>query len=248
MRNILIFLCAIALVGCVSTGPKPLEKWETEKRAKAHIDLGLNYLRRGELETAQEEMELALSINPGSSRASHGMGLISARNAEPQDALKWFARAVRQDRTNFTAVNDYGIQLCQTGQTDKGIKQLMPISEVRENNAVVATYLGLGICHHRQQQLDLAQGYYRRALQGSPTLPQALLPMAEISKAENKPLIARAFLERYFAAGAISPKALLLAAQVEVQLNDKERARLYARELRAQFPKAPEVNQLKALL
>ena len=248
MRKLVSLVVIFILAGCVTTGPKPPEKWETDRRVKAHVDLGMNYLRRGQTDPAQDEFELALQISPRSDIAAHAMGLLQSRLGENEQARTWFSRAVSINPQNFTAVNDLGIHLCQNGEPQQGIDRLKRILDVPENTGLIVTNLGLGICYQRLNRYQQAKQYLRTALTASPNLPQALLPLAEISKQEKKYLQARAFLERYFSGGSISAKALFLGVQVEVALKDIDRAQIYARELRAQYPKSPDLPKLKSLL
>jgi len=244
-----LVLVAIAS-GCATTsssdgGP---EKWVPEKRADAHVDLGLDYLQRGLYDVALEEIDLAISINSRSDRAHHAKGLLSARRGFIDEARKSFAKAVRLNSSNFMAVNDYGIYQCQNGNYKSGISQLSSVEDRQDNSLRTNTLLGLGICHYRQNDFDRAKPYLRSVLNVSPRLPQALLPLADISYRESKFLNARAFIERYISVGARSEQALVLGANTELQLGDADKAKQYVTELRRTFPSSSEITSLRERL
>ena len=247
-RYLVLFACLAVLAGCATSGAQEAEKWVPTKRADAHVSLGLDYLRRGSFEVALEEFDLAIAINPNSDRAHHARGLLSAQRGFVEDAKKSFARAVRLNPSNFTAVNDYGIYQCQNGSYQSGIDQLSAIENRQDNPLRTNTLLGLGICYYRQNSFEEAKPYLRQALNASPRLPQALLPLADISYRESKFLGARAFIERYIAAGAMSEQALVIGANTELQLGDGRKAKQYATELRRLYPTSQELAAFRELL
>jgi len=136
-----LVLVAIAS-GCATTsssdgGP---EKWVPEKRADAHVDLGLDYLQRGLYDVALEEIDLAISINSRSDRAHHAKGLLSARRGFIDEARKSFAKAVRLNSSNFMAVNDYGIYQALLPLADISYRE----SKFLNARAFIERYISVG--------------------------------------------------------------------------------------------------------
>lgn len=245
----LIGFITVLLQGCVTTTTGSVdEKWSPEERAQAHVDLGMTYLRENQLDTAEQEFTDAIANNPNSGAAYHAMGLLMSKRGNKQRASEYLAKAVSIDPDDFVAVNDYAVDLCIQGDTKKGIKELMRIESNPSNDQVLGTQLSFGICYQKNGNLELAEQYLRTVLSVSPYIPQALLPMAEISYAKGEFLSARAFLERYFNIGAISPKSLFLAVNVEYKLGDKLKANQYRREYLRLYPGNPEGAKLNALL
>lgn len=234
--------------GCVGNPPDVAPKWNPEKRAEAHVALGMDYLRRAQYEVAREEFDLAISIDPDSDRAYHGKALLLAQTGYDQEAREGFARAVRINASNYVAVNDYGIFLCQQGDHASGLAVLERIKDRPDSRVRATTWLGIGICHHGARQWDSAKEYLRRALEVNPRLPQALEPMAEITYSEQNFLSARAFVERYVATGAITENILTIGAKTELQLGDGEKARQYVAELRRRYPESSQLATLSNLV
>jgi type IV pilus assembly protein PilF len=234
--------------GCVTTNESELEQWDPKERAEAHVKLGMIYLTRNQYDTARKEFDLALEINPQSDAVYHAKALLQTKLGNNGEATRFFAKAVSLNRSNYSAVNDYGIHLCQQGQTEEGINQLNRIDADTANDQLLATKLGLGVCYFRDQDYSISEKYLRYVLEQSPTIPQALLPMAEINYAQENFLTARAFLERYFGVGAISERSLYLAAMVEIELGDTIKANQYRRELKRRYPLSDFNSVLEPLL
>ena len=247
-RNIVSIAFTLLIAACTSTPPDLPKKWETSKRAEAHVELGLDYLRRGQFDVAAEEFDLAISIDPNSDTAYHGKGLLMAQTGYTEDAKKLLSKAVSLNKSNYLAANDYGIYLCRNGDSDRGIAALERVAIRPDNQIITNTELGLGICHYEQGNIPEAKQYFRNVLNALPGLPQALLPMAEISFQEQNFLSARAFIERYIATGAVSEKILVLGANTEIMLGDPEKARQYARELRRAYPASSQNENFRSLL
>ena len=234
--------------GCVQTSIDGAEKWGPEQRAEAHVRLGLIYLQQGRFDTAATEFDAAISINSKSDTAHHAKALLLSQLGLTDEATRHFLRAVSLDPGNYLAVNDYGIHLCQQGRVAEGIAQLQRIEGAIDNGNLPGTQLGLGICHSLNHDAEPAEHYLRLALERSPSLPQALFPMAEISYQQEKFLAGRAFMERYFATGIRSDRSLHLAALIEYALGDLDKANQYRRALKNRFPDSEMNAQLETLL
>lgn len=263
-------LVSAALVGCVTVSDQ--EIWEPQARAEVHVLLGMNYLRRGQFDIAQEEFDLALDIDTRSDRAYHGRGLLLAQLDQPREALVMLEKAVELNPNNYIASNDLGILLCQSAvsantrplptwstlvervssgqdvvwlvpakydpedrlRIERGMDVLMGNMNDPENNQVLATRLGLGLCSQNLGMLEEAKIHFSFVLKAQPNLPQALLAMSEIAYWQKQYLKARGFAERYFSIIATpSIKALSIAALTELQLGDVNSAKKYWERLSA---------------
>ena len=244
----ILFVIVFLIAGCASSSQNETQKWEPTKRASAHVSLGMDYLKRGNFDVAREEFDLAISIDPNSDEAFHAKGLLLAQTGFVDDAQRNFARAVRINRSNFRAANDYGVYLCQNDKVDTGVSILKKVEARPDNTYLANTSLGLAICFHELNQLQLSKQYFRTVLESDPRLPQALLPMAEILYREQNFLSARAFIERYINTGSRAERALIAGANIEQRLGDIEKARQYARELRRLYPNSTSLIGFKNLL
>ena len=247
-QALVLALSVVFFTGCAGTQSDAPKKWAPAKRAEAHVALGMDYLKRGKFEIAREEFNLAISIDPNSDDAFHGKGLLLAQTGFVKDAKRNFARAVRINRSNFRAANDYGIYLCKNDEAEKGIAALKKMAARSDNIYRANTSLGLAVCYRALNQPEQSKQYFRTVLESDPRLPQALLPMAEISYQQGNYLSARAFIERYINTGARAERGLVAGANIERRLGDKEKARQYVRELRRLYPTSKSLDGFRSTL
>ncbi len=240
------FLVAIFVFSVVSlsacTTP-PVKKWDNDKRADLHVQLGLDYLRRNQLDTSQKELGTALSIDPYHSEANYIAALLNVRLKKPDVAQKHFKRALQSDPNNHAARRDYGAHLCRQGESSAGLAQLeMALSDELNPRPDVAA-MTAGVCL-MDSDTDKAEEYFRRALKINPQLPPALYNMAKISYDREEYLSARAFMERFFSVSPGTPDSLLYAVKIERQLGAGDVAQNYANQLRTNFPNAEQTREL----
>lgn len=86
---------------------------------------------------------LTLRDSPLDAEAHHGLGLIDARNAELEDAIAHFIRAVRARPTNVAMRNDLGFALLRAGRPSDAHLQLSTALELEPANQRARTNLML---------------------------------------------------------------------------------------------------------
>ncbi len=234
------------LAGCVTetTGPEQLEAWPTEKRARTHIELGKSYLHRGKLDIAQDAYEKALQVDPKSSEAYHGLGLIEAQQLNYSLARDYLKRAVQLDEKNTRAVSDYAVILCSMGSAKSGLRVLdknVPAPAI----ASLSTRLAYGRCYEANHEYENAEIAYAGVLRESPDLQQALLSMAGLKYRAKQYLSASGFMQRYFYTNSLSPDALLLASNIENELDNIEERDYYTRQLWTLYPRSKQATEAR---
>jgi len=238
---VLLFACGVVLFsGCTTP---PAKKWDNDKRADLHVQLGLDYLRRNQLDTSQKELDLALTINPNHSEANYIAALLNVRLKKDDVAGRHFKRALHSDPANHAARRDYGAHLCRLGRSSDGLTQLETALADQLNPRPDVAAMTAGVCL-MDSDLDKAEEYFRQALRKNPGLPPALYNMAKISYEREEYLSARAFLERFFSVSPGTPDSLFYAVKVERQLGAHDVAQQYAKQLRVNFPNAEQTREL----
>jgi type IV pilus assembly protein PilF len=202
------WLAVSVLIAC-APAPKPeIEAWPMEERAQAHVDLGLSYLQRDKLDIARESFSKALEVNPRSSEANHGLGLVEAKALNLSLARNYLQRSVTLDSQNVGAVSDYAIMLCKSDSASQGVDLLE--NNIKQLDLVgLPTKLAFGRCYEANDQLGKAIAAYKEVLKLDPERQQALLSMAHLKFDAKIFLSSSAFLQRYFYTNAISSDALL---------------------------------------
>lgn len=243
MRHAGSVLVLALLAGCVSTEPE-LSEAQRGSLVRTHVQLANGYLQRGRVEIARENLEKALALEPDDPDANNMMGVLQWRLKEHAAAERHFKRAVRGDRKNAEAQNNYGAFLCERGRVEEAETWFRRASENPMYRTPARANENAGLCFFREGSREKAERYFREALRLNPRLPASLLRMARITFESGRALSARGFIERYFQVAPDTPEALLLAVQIERALKNKDQEASYAVRLRGKFPSSPEAEQL----
>ncbi len=242
----LLLTCGLvsAITAC-APDPKPaFEAWQPKERAKTQVDLGFSYLQRDNLDVARESFNAAIAVDPASSEAYHGLGLVEAKSLNLARARNYLKRSVALDNSNVAAVSDYAIMLCQNGSARKGVDLLE--RNVKETKRL-STSLAFARCYQADGQIDSAIVAYKQVLALNPNSTQALLSLAHLNYDAKNNLSASAFLQRYFYTNTISSDALLLAANVEHALDNPEERDNYTQQLWSRYPQSKQAIKAREL-
>ena len=239
--------CVVLMTGCVSVIPSA-SKWTIDSRVDIQTRLGLSYMQIGRLEPATQALGRALALSPGDSRANHAMALLQLRISDRTAAEPYFLQAVDADDNNFSARNDFGGYLCQSGRIEEGLAQFDNALRNPYNDALYISQLGVGACYVRILNWKAAERFFSLALAGRPQFALALYRMAEVTFAQADHLRTRAYLQRFFDTGAGSAVSLSLALRNELKLKASDLAQQYANRLRAEFPQSREASDIARLM
>lgn len=245
-----VLVCFGLLAGCAqtTTTPEQPQEWSTAERADVHTQLAAEYMERNSLQTAYNELEKALAIDPNHSVSNYAMAVLQTRLKDYELADQYYRRALKSDPANSEAAHDYGIFLCDQGKTEQAMASFQQALSNPLYTGVMLTNLRAGECLvSRGQDPEQAERYFKAVLKVNPNISQALFNMAEINYQRQNFLSARAYIERFFSNSEETPESLLLAAKIETALTATDVAEDYARRLKAKFPSSDEVKQLGEL-
>lgn len=237
----------LVLAGCVSTSTLPPAPVSEKEAAQYNMELGISYLRQGDLKTAQARLEKAVSQDSSLATAYRALGLVYERMDDIPAAEKNYRRSLTLAPGDPDTLNAMAAFLClrkqETGEAmryfDKALA--VPESQSTSNRAMLLT--NAGICAKRID-LGRAEGYLRSALAADPGYTAALLQLADVAYERGHLLQARAFLERYLADGRATPDVLWLGYRVEKSLGQAAAAGSYAERLKKEFPMSMEAGEL----
>ena len=242
-----LILAALVLAACVTTSSHPKPPASDKEAAQFNMQLGVSYLRQGELKTAQAKLEKALSQDSSLATAYSALGLVFERLGDNAGAEKNYRQAVSLEPSNPDTLNALAVFLCQRKLEPTEALRLfdkalaVPLSKADANRAMLNANAGL--CAKRVD-LGRAEEYLRAALVADPSYTDALVQLADVSFSRGNYLQSRAFLDRYLAAGRATPDALWLGVRIEKAQGNAAAAQGYASRLKAQFPEAEETRLL----
>lgn len=247
MKIGLLIILLFCLSGCVTEKafPEPEMKPPAE-RAKIHADLAGNYLQRGQLDVAIEEINKSLDLDKKNKSANYIMALIQIRLKKPEESEQYFKRAIAEPDPLPSAQHDYANILCREGEYEKAEELYRSLLSNVLYKSGGRLLMNVGACFNKQEKYKEAENAMRQSLRINPNSPDALQQMAKISFRKGKPLETRGWYQRYFQIGAKGgPEILYIAYQTELTLGDKDASASYALKLRSRYPRSSQAKELK---
>jgi Tfp pilus assembly protein PilF len=143
--------------------------------AKIHCNLGGEYLRLGQLEAAQAELQIALRIYPEFPEAQEFQGLVEARMGHGQEARRSMEKALSSIQTDdinyaFWEVN-LAAELIQLGQSEDALKLLNQVLAQSPDNA--RAWSNRAVIYYKRGELTSARSDAEAALRLEPSNGQA---------------------------------------------------------------------------
>jgi type IV pilus assembly protein PilF len=213
------------------------------ERAKIHTELGVGYYENGQLGVALEELNTAVAVDKNYAPAFNALGLVYMELKEDDKAEKNFKQAIKVDRANSEAMNNYGLFLCQRGRQKDGMRLFLDALKNPLYGTPDVAYKNAGLCARKAGDMTTAEEYLRKALKLNPRQPQALYTMAEISYLRDDWVDAKQYMTRYLTVVENpGPEALWLGARVERRLGDRNALANYGMQLRRRYPSSAETK------
>lgn len=238
----IVGICLVALAGCASnnnvTTPRP------ERAAEINLELGVEHLRKGNLQAAKDKIDRALQQNPRYGRAHLIAGMLYNRLGDESKAESHYERAVALEPKNPEFKNNYAVFLCQQKKYARGEKVALEAGADPLYKTPEVAFLNAGNCALSAGDLKRAEDNIRKALATQPRFGEALLQMADLEYRQTEYMSARAFLERYLEVGRTNPETLWLGVRIERGLGNQAQAQHYAQRLKSEYPSAAQTKEL----
>lgn len=232
----------VVLGGCTTssniTTPRP------ERAAEINLELGIEHLRKGNLQQAKDKIDRALEQNPRYGRAHLVAGMLYNRLGDDDTAESHYQRAVSLEPKDPEFKNNYAVYLCQKKKFERGQKLALEAAADPLYRTPEVAYTNAGSCARSADDLKAAEEHFRRALAARPRYGEALFQMADLECHQTEYMSARGFLQRYLEVGRTSPATLWLGVRIERGLGNKAQAQHYAQRLKAEYPSAAQTKEL----
>lgn len=240
-------LCALLLQGCVTVGPE-LHKADETKAAELNVQLGIRYMQQGRRELALQKLLKAKEQDPDLPGVHTGLAVLYERMGESALAKQHYEQALDLAPEDPGVQNNFGAYLCRTGEYKDSIEYFKMAAGNPQYDTPEAALVNAGVCAGLIPNTEHSEQFFRQALRIDSSYQLALIEMAELSFAQDNWLQARAFLQRFSAAGQMTPQALWLGYRVEKKLGASQAARDYAARLYSEFPDSEQVRLLEEQL
>lgn len=238
------------LSGCVhettylSDGRQSREVMFTPSEAAlTRMNLGLAYLRRGDMEQAKFNLDRALAQDP--------------RNADVYLARAWFYQSVfdieqaessyrqvlKLDPNHGDGLNNYGVFLCGRERFAEADVMFRKAIASPGYVQVADSYENAAMCALRDGKPAVALDYFRRALEYGPARSKALLGAAELLAEQGENDSALDYLARYRYEHQPSAQSLWLTVRTAEAQGSVAQAQLAGAELVRLFPDSEQARR-----
>jgi type IV pilus assembly protein PilF len=214
---------------------------DNDRRARVRMELAAGYLGRGQLNTALDEVKLALAARPDLPEAFNLRGLIYAAMAEPALAEESFQRALQLAPRDTDTMQNYGWFMCQQRRWTDADAMFERALAQPQNREVNRTLLAQGVCHARAGKLREAERALSRSLELDTANPVTTFNLSDVLYRLGELERARFYIGRLNGnAELASAQTLWLAARIENRAGNTAGAQSYGRQVRERFPQSPE--------
>jgi len=249
MKLWLVIVLSGTLMACAST-PKELEKERKDKEAAAiNVQLASGYMRRGDLEVAEEKLKRAIEFDSKHVPAYTTLAVLMTMIDKPVEAENYYLEALDIDSRNPELHNNYGTFLCSIEKYDDATEQFEKTLRNQFYQTPEVAHANLGYCLLQQKNPDYKkiERHLRKALKLRPNMPSAMLGMAELGLVTKNYLMARAYTQRYHSISKASAHSLWVQIRAEHALGDKVYFLKISQKLLDQFPESEEADKLMGL-
>jgi type IV pilus assembly protein PilF len=246
-----------ALWGCtttttVTTGPPTgdppsrdrvttADQADVDRRARVRMELASGYYARGQLETALDEVKLALAAKPDLPDAYNLRGLIYQSLGDDRLAEENFKRALQLAPGDPNTMHNYGWYLCQRNRLAEAQAQFQQAIATPRYPGLARSLMTQGICHTRAGSWAEAERSLGRSYELDPSNPVTAVNLADVLYRRGEYERARFYIGRVNGVPELSnAQTLWLAARIENKAGNARAARDIGRQLRNRFPQAPE--------
>ena len=168
--------------------------------------LGDELLHIGRFDTAESWFRQAMKLAPASPLSYEGLGLLAARNGEPDEAVRLLRQAAKLGPLNFLGHYTYAREKYLLTAQGRDLHALDPdtAADIRaELQKSLALMPDFGPAHHllgffemvQSEDLPGAEKHIERAIQLEPENQSYLLSLAQVQLARKDPAAARRTLE-----------------------------------------------------
>lgn len=237
-------LVILLVIGCAGQEYRHQEETRSTQAAEINVQLGVNYMGKGDLELASIKLERALQQDPNLASAHWTYALLQMRLKQDALAEKHFRKAIALDPEDSMAHTNYGVFLCKHKRLQAADEQFLKALDNPLYKFPETAYTAAGQCIQRVPNEEKAEAYFRAALEENPHYPAALYQMAKLGVQQERWLQARAYLQRYSAVATQNAKTLWLGVQTERALGNLDAAASYALQLKNLYPQSEETALL----
>lgn len=144
----------------------------------AHNNLGVELLRKGQLDDAMIHFQKTLAIKPDHAEAQNNLGNVFLRKGQVDDAVAHYRKALEIRPDYASAYNNLGNVFLRRGELNESIVHYFKAIELRPDLA--EAHNNLGVAYRQEGKPEKAIPYYEKALALKPDYAEAHFNLADV--------------------------------------------------------------------
>jgi type IV pilus assembly protein PilF len=247
-RKVLVAVAALAAaLGLAACASQQRAEKKKDDASTYNTQLGISYLRQGDVPLAKEKLDRALQENPNNPEVHGARAMLFDRMGMPAQADKEFKTALSLAPNDPDVSNNYAVYLCQVGRTDDGVRRFEEVAHNALYRTPWVAFTNAGVCLRTAKRSAEAARNFKQALLVRPNFAEAVYQLGDLELQDGNLKDARAQVDAYLSSFQETPDLLLLGVRIARAQNDRVAAVLYARKLRLDFPGSAQANALADL-
>lgn len=248
MSKLLVLGIILSLLGaCTTTTVKVTTPDDPERASELNAKLGLGYMQKGQYRRALQKLEKAIRFNPDNAQAYHYKAELHRRLKEFDKAEGYYKQSLELNPKDADTLNNYGVFLCDQEKYEMAYEHFDRILKDPLYAFKADAYENVGLCAHRQGNLQKAEQAFKQALAINKKTPKSLIKMAQISFDRNRKTEAYDYFKRYLTVSHHTPESLWIGILLENERGGKNAIASYKVLLKGKFPDSKETELLKKL-
>ena len=226
-------------IGATKTTLKE-RSFDKKKAAVNRVNNGLAYLSKNNYQRAKFHLDKALDYDEDSGKVHYALGIYYQRVNELSKAEKHFDKALDTEPKNPLFLNAYGAFLCEKKDYKTADKMFQSAIAIPTYTDISYAYYNVGFCALKQNNIERAESFFRKALSRNRQMPDALIEMAKIEFSKKRYDRAMSYLKRFEGTRRTSAESAWLGLRIAHFLRDKDAIARYGLILEQNFPDSDE--------
>jgi type IV pilus assembly protein PilF len=244
----LVTLAALLGLGACASSTQPNDRAKRlADAASANTQLGIAYLRQGDIPLAKEKLDRALMENPNNTELHSARAMLFDHMGDQKEADREFKAALALSPDDPDVSNNYAVYLCEIGRTDEGMRRFEQVARNALYRTPWVAYSNAGVCLRTAKRNVDAIKNFKQALLIHPNFAEAAYQLSDLEFQSGNLTDARKQVDAYLGAFDETPDLLLLGVRIARAQKDRVAAAAYARKLRLDFPSSGQARELADL-
>ena len=227
---------------------------DQQEIARVRTSLAAQYIRKNELDTAQQQLEKAFAADSRYAPAYDMMGVLLQQEGSRINLAKadqYFKKAIALDRDFIQAHNNYGVYLSQTKRYREAAEQFEIAGASLGYEGRIGALENLGRTYLQLGDNSAASKAFLRALDGNRNSIIAHIELVDLLLEQQRvPQAQRLYDETLILVQGqgVSPRLLLQGIKLAAAQNNITTRQQLAQQLLSAYPLSDEAKQLKTWL